>query len=319
MTFPVFDAVTGKGSKADYGIAGFLVLRLTGWRFPGDPSPTPPCISPNSCVAGTVVRYTYDRTAARRRTGPLRGLHLPRQLGAAFMFKRQKLIGIVASLVLAGVGTILLASYVRGAEQRATGGEARVGVLVVSEAIPEGTAAGDMAGRVRTESVPVKVAAEGAIANLGSVAGLVTGVDLLPGEQLVKGRFATAVEAGKVAVPPNSLEVTVLLSAVQAAGGKVRVGDSVAVLVSFEDPSTTHLFLQKVPVTGVRTEGGEPVTSKPEAAGPVGNLFVTLALDAPSVERVVFAAEHGSLWLAGQPPNSDEGGTQVQTRAGMNL
>ena len=235
------------------------------------------------------------------------------------MFKRQKLIGIVASLVLAGVGTILLASYVRGTEQRATGGEARVGVLVVSEAIPEGTAAGDMAGRVRTESVPVKVAAEGAIANLGSVAGMVTGVDLLPGEQLVKGRFATAVEAGKVAVPPNSLEVTVLLNAVQAAGGKVRVGDSVAVLVSFEDPSTTHLFLQKVPVTGVRTEGGEPVTSKPEAAGPVGNLFVTLALDAPSVERVVFAAEHGSLWLAGQPPNSDEGGTQVQTRAGMNL
>ena len=235
------------------------------------------------------------------------------------MIKRQKLIGIVASLVLAGVGTILLISYVRGAEQRATGGEARVGVLVVSEAIPQGTAAEDIAGRVRTESVPVKVAAEGAIADLGLVAGLVTDVDLLPGEQLVQGRFATAAEAGKVVVPPNSLEVTVLLGAVQAAGGKVRVGDSVAVLVSFEDPATTHLFLQKVPVTGVRTEGGEPVTSEPEAAGPVGNLFVTLALDAPSVERVVFAAEHGSLWLAGQPPNSDEGGTQVQTRAGMDL
>ncbi|MEA2971858.1 MAG: pilus assembly protein CpaB [Actinomycetota bacterium] len=235
------------------------------------------------------------------------------------MIKRQKLIGIVASLVLAGVGTILLTSYVRGAEQRATGGEARVGVLVVTEAIPQGTASAELGGRVRTELVPVKLAAEGAIADLGLVGGLVTDIDLLPGEQLVQGRFANAAEAGKVVVPPNSLEVTVMLGTVQAAGGKVRPGDSVAVLVSFDDPTTTHLFLQKVPVTGVRTEGGEPITGAPEAAGPVGNLLVTLALDAPSVERVVFAAEHGSLWLANQPTNSNEGGTQVQTRAGMDL
>ena len=63
VTFPVFDTVTGKGSKADYSIVGFLVLRLTGWRFPGDPSPAPPCNSPTSCVAGTVVRYTTTGAA----------------------------------------------------------------------------------------------------------------------------------------------------------------------------------------------------------------------------------------------------------------
>jgi len=63
VTFPVFDTVTAKGSKADYHVAGFLVLRLTGWRFPGDPSPTPPCPSAASCVAGTVVRYTTTGSA----------------------------------------------------------------------------------------------------------------------------------------------------------------------------------------------------------------------------------------------------------------
>ncbi|MEA2827022.1 MAG: pilus assembly protein CpaB [Actinomycetota bacterium] len=235
------------------------------------------------------------------------------------MIKRQKLMGIVASVVLAGVGTILLMTYVRGAEHKATQGETRVGVLVATEGIPLGTRAEEIGGRVKTESVPAKVAAQGAIADLGLVAGQVTSVDLIPGEQLVQGRFATAAEVGKVTVPPGSLEVTVLLNVVQAAGGKVRVGDSVGVLVSFEDPTTTHLFLQKVPVTGVRTEGGEPVTSEPEAAGPVGNLLVTLALDGPSVERVVFGAEHGHLWLAEQPTNSDEGGTKLQTRAEMDL
>ncbi|MEA2687125.1 MAG: pilus assembly protein CpaB [Actinomycetota bacterium] len=235
------------------------------------------------------------------------------------MIKRQKLIGIVASVALAGVGTVLLTTYVRGAEQRATTGEVAVGVLVVSDGIPRGTRAEDIGGLVRIEAVPTKVAAQGAVADLASLAGLVTDVDLLPGEQLVQGRFATAAAAGQVIVPPDSLEVTVLLNTVQAAGGKVRAGDSVGVLVSFDDPITTHLFLQKVPVTDVRTEAGAPVSTEPAAAGPAGNLLVTLAVDAPSVERVVFAAEHGSLWLAEQPIQSSEGGTRVQTRAEMDL
>jgi hypothetical protein len=48
-------------------------------------------------------------------------------------------------------------------------------------------------------------------------------------------------------------------------------------------------------------------------------VFVTLALDAPSVEKVVFAAEHGRVWLALEPKDANEGGTKVQSRAGVNL
>jgi len=66
VTFPVFDTVTGKGSKNEYGIAGFLVLRLTGWRFPSESSPIPPCTSSNSCIAGTVVSYTTSGAAGVR-------------------------------------------------------------------------------------------------------------------------------------------------------------------------------------------------------------------------------------------------------------
>jgi hypothetical protein len=63
VTFPVFDTVTGKGSKAEYRIVGFLVLKLTGWRFPGDASPTPPCSSSATCVAGTFIRYITTGTS----------------------------------------------------------------------------------------------------------------------------------------------------------------------------------------------------------------------------------------------------------------
>jgi pilus assembly protein CpaB len=233
--------------------------------------------------------------------------------------KRQKVIGIIASVVLAGLGTGLLVAYVHSAEDRALKGEKTVSVLVVTDTIPKGTKVEDIIGKVTTEQVPVKVMAKGAMASLTPVAGRVAAVDLLPGEQIVQGRFATPAQAANANVPPGSLQVTVALEAVRAIGGQVREGDSVGVVVSFDDPETTHLVLHKIAVTGVRTAEGAPVVSKPDLAGPAGMLFVTLALDGPSVEKVVFAAEHGRLWLSWEPKEANEGGTKVQSRAGVNL
>lgn len=235
------------------------------------------------------------------------------------MINRQKLIGVIASVVLAGVGTGLLVTYVRGAEARAQNGEKTVSVLIATGAIPKGTKTEAISGMVKAEQVPAKVVAAGAIADLTSVAGQVTAVDLLPGEQIVQGRFAATVQAGQATVAPGLLKVTVQIDSLRAVGGMVREGDMVGVLVSFDDPQTTHLIAQKVPVTDVRTDLGAPVVAKPDATAPRGLLFVTLALDGPSVEKVVFAAEHGRLWLSEQPKESNEGGTKVQTREGLSL
>jgi pilus assembly protein CpaB len=233
------------------------------------------------------------------------------------MLKRQKLIGIIVSVALAAVGTGLLVTYVRSAEDRALKGEKTIGALVVVNTIPKGTKAEEIGGSLRLEQVPAKVLARDSLASTGPLAGKVTAVDLLPGEQLVATRFATPAEAQGIA--PGMLQVTVSLDSVRAIGGQVRKGDSVAVAASFQEPETTHLILQKVAVTDVRTEVGVPVAGKAEGESPTGKVMVTLALDAPSVERVVFAAEHGSLWLSWQPKEAGEAGTKVQTRAGVNL
>ena len=232
--------------------------------------------------------------------------------------KRQKLIGIIASVALAAVGTGLLVTYVRSAEDRALKGEKTVKVVVASDTIPKGTKAEDLVGKIKTEQVPTKVVADGSISDIGSIAGQVSVVDLFAGEQLVQSRFATA-RSGKVTVPPGSLQVTVALDAGRVLGGQVREGDSVGVLASFEEPETTHLILHKVPVTDVRTAQGVSVTAGVNGTAPTGVLMVTLALDTPSVERVVFAAEHGRLWLSWEPEDANEGGSTVQTRAGVNL
>ena len=231
--------------------------------------------------------------------------------------KRQKLIGIIASVVLAGIGTALLVAFVGSAEDRALKDEKAVGVLVVSDTIPKGTKSEEIGAKVRMEQVPAKVVAKDAVVNIGSLAGKVTVVDLHPGEQLVPARFGTPAEA--TGIPAGMLQVTVSLDPVRALGGQLRDGDSVGVTVSFDDPESTHLILHKVRVTDVRTNGGDPVTTKAAGPSPASPVFVTLALDAPSVEKVIFGAEHGHLWLSWEPKEANEAGTKVQSRAGVNL
>ncbi len=233
---------------------------------------------------------------------------------------KSKIAGVVAAVVLAGAGTALLVGYVRGAEDRALEGEQPTSVYVVSAPIARGTRAEEIGERVRRETVPVKVKAAGAVTSLSSLSGQVAVVDLVPGEQLVTTRFATEAAATTDTATKGLLQVTVALDAVRALGGTIRAGDTVGVLASFtDDPVTTHLILQKVRVTGVRTEAGAAVRTKASDTAITGTVMVTLALDAPAVEKVVFAAEHGSLWLSAQPLESNESGTRVQTMGSVNL
>jgi pilus assembly protein CpaB len=237
-------------------------------------------------------------------------------------FSRNKVAGVVTAVALAAGGTGLLVFYVHGAEARAVKGDRLSDVLVVAQPISKGTKAEEISGRLQLKRVPDKVRANGAVETLSSLAGEVAVVDLVPGEQVIQSRFAPQAVADRQAgVPPGMLQVTVPLDAVRAGGGLLKVGDTVGVLASFEGDAgeTTHLILHKVAVTGVRTDGGAPVVA-PKAGGPVptGRLLVTLAVDGPSVERVVFAAEHGRLWLTTEPKDANEGGTKVQTRGTVN-
>lgn len=268
------------------------------------------------------------------------------------MFKRQKkqreprnkrVRAAIAAVALAAVGATGLVAFVKGAEERALAGEKVVEVLVVKARIGAGTPAEELAASLRRERVPAKTRAEGAVAELAGLEGYVAEVDLLPGEQITTQRFVAAEEfgrtGGRVEVPDGLLEVTVSLAPERAVGGAIRPGSRVAVTASFESlddgganavdgtpapgakaPVATHVILHKVLVTNVQSTtsfdvgvgGGD---DKGETApAPSDDLLVTLALDAPSVERVVFAAEHGTLWLAFEPADAAEGGTRVQSR-----
>ena len=242
---------------------------------------------------------------------------------------RRRMIAAIAALVLLAGGTVVLLAYGPGADARALAGVRTTEVLVADQPIPAGTPAEELGSLVRGESVPAKVALEGGVTDLAELAGRVANVDLLPGEQLVTSRFAAPEDLspqGTVPVPKGLQEISVLLEPQRAVGGRLSAGDAVGVVVSLGDGESgrTHAVLHQVLVTQVqgapapvdRASAGDPETAAAGVSAPSSSVMVTLAVSAAQAEAVVFAIEHGTLWLSLEPAEADTTGTRIvdQTR-----
>jgi pilus assembly protein CpaB len=248
---------------------------------------------------------------------------------------KRKIIGFLAALVLAGIGTSALVAYVQSARDEAVAAEALVDVYVVSETIPRGTPVAEIKQSVEVTEVPAKVLADDAVTDLDAVDdSLTAAVDLEAGEQLLSSRLVPANQLGRAAVPAGLQELTVSLEPTRAVGGALNVGDTVGVVLSFEpfdlpgtddqSPNMTHLTFHKVLVTAVQFAEGEGRSNSgtddeesdedTEAeAAPANAVLVTLALSSPQVEQVVFAAEFGHIWLTAEGADADESGTRAVT------
>jgi pilus assembly protein CpaB len=233
---------------------------------------------------------------------------------------KRRITGIVAAVVLALFGTLILVAYVQSAKNKATAGERLSPVLVVTKSITKGTAASAIADSVKTEQVTANVKASSAVTDLGALKGLVAATDLVPGEEVLSSRFVTAQAAAQGNVPPDKLRVTISLEPQRVVGGQVHAGDTVAVVMSFSTnpDDTSHLVLHQVLVSAVQGDQSSQTKSSTTATtAPSGSILVTLAVDAPSVERVVFAAEWGKIWLAAEPTTAPQDGTKIVTRGNV--
>jgi pilus assembly protein CpaB len=208
-------------------------------------------------------------------------------------------------------------------------------VLVVKKTVPPGTPAEELGDRVGLETMVEQAVADGAVSDVRDLRGRVTSATLVPGEQVVDARFVekAAVRAGgaAVTVPPGLLETTLKLDPERALGGALTPGDHVAVTASFDDKNnwpaaSSHVLFHDVLVTNVQVNDSadaKAFTTKDDddAAGPgsapTGQLLVTLALDVPSVERLVFAAERGSVWLSIEPDDAATADSRIVTRSNV--
>jgi pilus assembly protein CpaB len=259
------------------------------------------------------------------------------------MTMNRAIIGVVSAVLLAAVGTFLLVSFVRGAEDRALAGQETVEVLVVTEDVERGTEAASLGDAVSVERIPAKVRAVGSVTSLDDLDGQVAAVDLVTGEQIVATRFATPAQLeaeSQIEVPAGLQAITVSLEPQRAVGGQIRPGDLVGLFASFdfedgrteeeiaaeasedlrqELSETSKIILHKLLVTNIQVEqlpqalGDEDQDRTGPDLAPTGNLLVTLAGDVGQAERIVFSAEHGLIWLSAQDEDSDEDGSQLRT------
>lgn len=96
--------------------------------------------------------------------------------------------------------------------------------------------------------------------------------------------------------------------------------DEPAGTLSLQTPNSTHLIIHKVLVTGVQVE--EIPTESPDGTGavelaPTGNLLITLAAPVEDLEKIIFTAEHGSLWLALEHSEAPEPETDIRNRSNI--
>jgi pilus assembly protein CpaB len=238
----------------------------------------------------------------------------------------RRLVLFVVAFLVAITGTGAVFVYVSQADSRAVAGQQLVRVLVANKHVTAGAVAGSLLtkNQVTVRSLPRSSVPADALQDLAGHDKEVTVVDLYPGDFLLAGKLAphAAPNSGALTIPTGKMAVSVSLEDPRGVAGFVVPGSEVAVFDTFNvapggatEPSgdrltdgylknrATRLLLGRVTVLAVGpdvTEGKSSSSdkSKKDAAGNQATaVALTLAVSQPDAEKLIHAAETGSLWF----------------------
>lgn len=243
--------------------------------------------------------------------------------------ERNPLVPALIAGVLALAGAFLLVTSLRGSDATANVDETTSTVLVVKSPLEQGTTTADLladpAAFLSAKAVPARYAAAtaiGSIQQLSELGDMMLAVDILPGEQLLTGRFVERNDFEResyidrsigVEVPVGHHQVVLEIPAARALGGNIRPGDVVTVLSGFrvepidEDGAarrpveTSLVVLNAVEVLNVQIAGavGELATDTDTVGiATTGDLNVTLAVTPNEITDLTYAIEYGDIILA---------------------
>lgn len=230
----------------------------------------------------------------------------------------RRIVSAVVAALLTVLAAVLLLSYVAGADRRAAAALEPERVLVVAEPVARGTAAESLGSSVEVREVPGSAIAEGAVSDVAELAGRVTAVDLVPGEQVLAARFVDPADLESAQVPAGLQEVSIQLNAERVYGGRPAAGDTVGVFVTDTDARTTKAVVNNVLVTRVQGGVQAPVptdngTAQETSSAPEATILLTLALNTRDAEMVVWGKENGGVWLSLQNADTNTSGSRAVT------
>jgi Flp pilus assembly protein CpaB len=245
---------------------------------------------------------------------------------------RSRGVAVGTALVLAVVATVAVFLYVQGVRKDArTSPIANMQTVIVpKEDIPAGTSLDALIsqGAFTTVQVPRDALVQGVVTDLTQIRGRTTSAAVLAGEQITTARLqgSTARTGGILGIRDGYQAVTISLAVAQAGGGFVRSGDHVTIYASLDNVSLIRGklrdFLKGGGASNTKQNIGDfTVTLAPDVRvlRVVGgdtqdrqssNDQIQLSLELHPVDAamVVFAQEHGSIWMSllapGQPGSS---------------
>ena len=195
---------------------------------------------------------------------------------------------MAASLILALAAAVSVYVYLDGLGKR---------YPVVVAAVPVQAGKLLSGADLRLVMFPGEAVHPQALTSLTDGMGRVTTVDLVPGEQILRSRICSREEAGVGSdLPPYMRAMLLPVPLERAGGGAATAGRVVDVLFVSDDrqqPATARVLERGVKVLGVRDERGHEW-----ARGRETPLGVMVAVTPAQAERLAFALEHGSLYLA---------------------
>lgn len=164
--------------------------------------------------------------------------------------------------------------------------EARVNVVMLTRALPEGATALDIRNAAEVRSMPAEAVADGAYDSLDDITGGVLSVAHASGQQLTQLSFARNRVA---AVGPEFVVTSVRMSA-QNWSGAVRISGDVVDVYALTETGASLVTRGAVVLDAPSLEELQPSS----------DAVITIAVRRDSLAALLVAAHDEQLWLVGQ-------------------
>jgi pilus assembly protein CpaB len=210
---------------------------------------------------------------------------------------------LIAAVLVALLGVVLVLLYVRGIDNRAREGQETVAVLYTKSDIALGTlgSAAEQAGSFELRQIPRDAAATGALSDTEPITNLYSLTALPAGVPILSSQWGEQGTTSALPIPGNRMGLSVQLGDPQRVAGFVQPGAEVAIFYTPDDKSFTRVLQPRVTVLAVgptaitktsTTAGGETNTEE------VPNAILTLSLTQKQSEQVVLGDATGELYFS---------------------
>ena len=221
-------------------------------------------------------------------------------------------LSIVVGVVIAVLGAGIVVAYGQSVDNKVADGKNPVAVLVADSDLEAGTAASELASKVRVEQVPSAFVADGALRSTDGLSAMPDGTvlsgPLARGAQLTARSFADAAVAGNVRPAEGHVAISVQTDLSPGVARYLSVGSSVDVFATSREvrdaagkltvaSSRTKLFVSNVKVLAVSVAEVDE-DSETDDSTLVDKVVVLLDMKPSDAEKLVNATTLGQIYLA---------------------